>query len=84
MAFSPSERERIAGADIIANAERVARFVAGFTFETSEADERTHVAVARCLRNRLGGEPPIERRGEGPISRRAVETDPGSGQRLPP
>ncbi|MEL6062511.1 MULTISPECIES: HepT-like ribonuclease domain-containing protein [unclassified Methylobacterium] len=49
MPFSPSERERTACADIIANAERAARFVAGFTLETFGADERTHFAVVRCL-----------------------------------
>ena len=49
MPFSPSERERTACSDIIVNAQRVARFVAGFTFETFEADERTHFAVVRCL-----------------------------------
>lgn len=49
MPFPPSERERAACADMIANAERVARFVAGFTLETFEADERTHFAVVRCL-----------------------------------
>ncbi|AIQ91813.1 MAG: DUF86 domain-containing protein [Methylobacterium sp.] len=49
MPFSLSERERTACADIIANAERAARFVAGFTLETFGADERTHFAVMRCL-----------------------------------
>jgi uncharacterized protein with HEPN domain len=49
MPFPPSERERTACADIVANAERVVRFVAGFTLETFEADEPTHFAVVRCL-----------------------------------
>ena len=49
MPFSPSERERTACSDIIVNAQRVARFVAEFTFETFEADERTHFAVVRGL-----------------------------------
>jgi len=45
-----SERERTACADIDANAERVVRFVTGYTLETFEADERTHFAVVRCLK----------------------------------
>lgn len=49
MPFSPSEPERTACADIIANAKRAARFVVRFTLETFEADERTHFAVVRCL-----------------------------------
>jgi uncharacterized protein with HEPN domain len=49
MPFSPSERERTVCSDIIANAERATRFVAGLTLETFEADERTHFAVVRCL-----------------------------------
>jgi uncharacterized protein with HEPN domain len=49
MPFSPSEPGRTACADIIANAERAARFVARFTLGTVEADERTHFAAVRCL-----------------------------------
>ena len=49
MPFPTSERERTACADIVANTERVFRFVTGFTLATFERDERTHFAVVRCL-----------------------------------
>ena len=49
MPSSPSERERDACFDIVANARRAEGFVAGFSFATFAADERTHYAVVRCL-----------------------------------
>jgi uncharacterized protein with HEPN domain len=49
MPFSPSEPDRTACTDITANAERAVPFVAGFTLETVEADERTHFAAVRCV-----------------------------------
>ncbi|CAA2156037.1 HepT-like ribonuclease domain-containing protein [Methylobacterium brachiatum] len=49
MPLSPSERDRAACSDIVANAQRAVAFVAGFTFPTFAADDRTHYAVVRCL-----------------------------------
>ena len=49
MPSSRSEREQVACSDIVANAERVHRFLIGFSLETIEADERTNYAVLRCL-----------------------------------
>ena len=40
----PSERERAAREDFLANAETASRFVAGMTFETVTADMRTNQA----------------------------------------
>jgi len=49
MPVSLSERDRAACSDIVANPQRAVAFVAGFTFPTFAADERTHYAVVRCL-----------------------------------
>ena len=49
MPFSPSERERDACHDIVANARRAKTFIGGSTFEAFVADDRTSYAVVRCL-----------------------------------
>jgi uncharacterized protein with HEPN domain len=45
----PSERERDAWEDILANAESALHFTAGMTFVAFTADLRTNYAVVRCL-----------------------------------
>ncbi len=49
MPFMPSDQSRQALLDIRDNILRARDFVAGFTFETFAADQRTFYAVTRCL-----------------------------------
>ncbi len=44
-----SERSLDALQDIITNASRIRRFVTGYTLDMFIADDRTHLAVVRCL-----------------------------------
>lgn len=62
MPSKSSERATEAWRDIVENARRIERFVAGLTLDMFAADDRTHFAVVRCLEiiseasRRLGAE----------------------------
>lgn len=49
MPSKPSDRSTDACHDIVMNTRRIERFVAGLTLDAFTADDRTHLAVVRCL-----------------------------------